>query len=317
MAEEEAAAKYDGILMTIVQQAGGIDGFFQAVFGFLRRKTDFFNDQKQGEQVIVKHTQSQYKIWEDHKKKEEEEKQKKKAKEEAKKKTTTDATEKKPEPVKEKKEEPKPEPTTIIPKPTETTTTLSGEENKEKTEDDKGDEKKEKAPGNGGKTDKYVWTQTLEELHMYITVPKEIRAKDMKVLIETTKCFVAVKGQTPIIEGEFPERIKADDSIWTIEDGEEGGKVLHLAIQKWPSQWHWWDSAIKGDAKIDTQKIEPEPSNLSDLDGETRATVEKMMFDQRQKQMGLPSSDDMKKQDMLGQFMKSHPEMDFSKTKFS
>ena len=45
MSEEEAAQRYDGVLLSIVQQAGGIDGFFEAVFGFLRRKTDFFTDQ--------------------------------------------------------------------------------------------------------------------------------------------------------------------------------------------------------------------------------------------------------------------------------
>jgi len=34
--------RWDGVFMNVIQAKGGIDGFFETVFSFLRRSTDFF-----------------------------------------------------------------------------------------------------------------------------------------------------------------------------------------------------------------------------------------------------------------------------------
>lgn len=128
---------------------------------------------------------------------------------------------------------------------------------------------------------------------------------------------MGLAGKEPIISGELWEKVKMEDCFWSIEDNPAGGnRIISITLQK-QNQMEWWRSVVLGDKEreINTQKVEPENSNLSDLDGDTRQTVEKMMYDQRQKAAGLPTADEQGKNDMLKKFMESHPEMDFSKAK--
>merc|ERR1712228_149264 len=80
---------------------------------------------------------------------------------------------------------------------------------------------------------------------------------------------------------------------------------------------NWWKRVIVGDAEIDTSKIQPENSKLDSLDADTRQTVEKMMFDQRQKMKGLPPSKEREQAAILEKFKAQHPEMDFSQLKMA
>jgi len=138
----------------------------------------------------------------------------------------------------------------------------------------------------------------------------------LSVAMTPKKCSIKIKGGATLLEGIWHKPILEDDSLWCIETDNNNRKILQLSLTKKTGQ-NWWDCILEGDEKINTQKVEPENSKLGDLDTETRSVVEKMMYDQRQKQAGLPTSEEQDKKDKLAQFMKAHPEMDFSKAKFS
>ncbi|KAI3458014.1 hypothetical protein Pfo_014677 [Paulownia fortunei] len=192
---------------------------------------------------------------------------------------------------------------------------------KEVVMEDKGSESKaeeeKKGPrapnkGNGLDMDKYSWGQSLQEINISVPVPPGTKSRFIACEIKKKHLKVGLKGQPPVVDGELFQPVKVDDCFWSLEDQ----KSISILLTK-QNQMEWWKYLVKGEPEIDTQKVEPENSKLSDLDPETRTTVEKMMFDQRQKQMGLPTSDEMQKQEILKKFRAEHPEMDFSRAKIS
>ena len=234
----------------------------------------------------------------------------------------------------------------------EAASSSEGAEGPKKEGEDEGEGKGLQPVHNGAVHDKYRWTQSLQDLIVMVPVPAGTKAKHLVIEIKKKGLLVKIAGQVnmhkappschaapspdlerplprcvtndvlprvltqePILEGETFTTVKVEDCFWSVEDdAANGGRLVSITLTKM-NQMEWWKNVVLGEPEINTQKVEPENSKLSDLDGDTRQTVEKMMYDQRQKAAGKPTADEQSKQDMLKKFMESHPEMDFSKAK--
>ena len=328
--------EYDGLLMTVIQKAGGIDNYFDAVFGFLFRKTDFFSNETKSREIMEVQFKKYLTRYQDKIEREKKIKERREKEQAALNKPTesSSATVKEitPEEYLKKKKE---EDARRLEQEKEMDKQRKEERRKEEDEkrkaegkpprEDKKDEEDEDKVKEGhvlpnkekGQTlDKYSWGQMdIKEITINVPLPKEIRAKDMDIKYDDKKLKVAIKGKEPIIDGELFATIDSESLIWTIDEDNKG-KNLVITFEK--REQTWWESVDKGDkVKVDTGKISPEASSLSDIkDPELKAQVEKMMFDTRQKQMGKPTSDILQKCPQIEDFMKAHPEMDFSHAKF-
>lgn len=93
---------------------------------------------------------------------------------------------------------------------------------------------------------------------------------------------------TPYFESEFCEKIKADESNWSVEDN----KFLILFIEK--AQEVIWKSAFKGHKEIDTKKVD-NSKRIDEFDNDTQAALNKIVYEQNRKKNGMLTTEEEKK----------------------
>lgn len=148
--------------------------------------------------------------------------------------------------------------------------------------------------GNGGICDTYYWTQTLKEATVYIDVPVGVRGKDITCSIEPRRIHMSFrKGdeRLVVLDGELDEVVRTDDSLWTLASAQKGA-MAQVIITLEKARDTWWKCVLKGHPEIDTTKVDS-TQKIEEYDAETQATIHKIMFNEKQKRLGLPTTDEM------------------------
>jgi len=126
-------------------------------------------------------------------------------------------------------------------------------------------------------TPNYRWTQTVEDVSVFIDVPLGTNPKEIEVKVQTKRLRVAIKGKKTYIDGELFLAVVADSSFWTLEDKKEIRLVLAKA-----KQYETWKTVVVGDHEMDPF-----------------------------------TALEMQKKIMLEKFQKENPGFDFSQAQFS
>jgi len=303
--------RFDDFLFTIVKETGGLEGLLHAMFSFLARRTDFFYEADPGDKmgfppgyaqrmllsIMDAYQKEHYKKYP---KKDPAEYQAKLKKLQEAKKVQEETKVQADQPKESNKPTGTKEPTKIQEEksqaPIETKQKITEKEEEDEGSFNKPSQLDPKAKAistyNGAETEKYNWSQGINEVTVQISLPTGTRAKNLAVEMTSTKLKVVLKtdGKT-LIEGDWYERIKADDSTWSVDEDS-----LVLNIEK--GNENIWKTVLKGDQEIDATKVD-NSKPIDSFDHETQGALRKIVYEQQRKQMGLPTTEEEKQHEML------------------
>lgn len=149
-------------------------------------------------------------------------------------------------------------------------------------------------PGNGAVHDKFAWNQTINDLDVKIYVPKSI-AKSKQLQVELTNRYLKVADKDHneiILEGSFSKPVNSAESMWILVPRE----YIQITLEK--EKEAWWDCLLEGEGKIDLEKINAEISFV-DMKSEEQQLIRKMMCDQQLRTEGKSTSDQVQTAETL------------------
>lgn len=144
---------------------------------------------------------------------------------------------------------------------------------------------------NGAKFDTYSWSQSIKDLDIFIKVPNSIRlGKHVQVLLTPSEFSAKVYSEDTwmlLKSGSFTKKINVEESTWILEPGD----CIHISVQKRHDSW--WNALLVDEPKINLNNID-NSIPYEDLDEESRLKIQELMFDEMQKSLGKPTAQQMK-----------------------
>ncbi|XP_076623240.1 nudC domain-containing protein 3 isoform X2 [Colletes latitarsis] len=162
---------------------------------------------------------------------------------------------------------------------------------------------------NGAVRENYTWSQSIGDLDVLIKLPSCIKtAKDLRVDLESKEIKIEARTSTfvenqesrdsrnsewtTIFVGEFSFKIRKDESVWSLVPGK------HISIHFEKASERWWEALVVGEPKIELNKIDCS-RNLDEMGLEEQMKVQELMWNQQQKFLGKPTSEQIKMEKIL------------------
>ncbi|XP_058798845.1 nudC domain-containing protein 3 [Phymastichus coffea] len=167
---------------------------------------------------------------------------------------------------------------------------------------------------NGASYENYKWSQTVNDLDVVVPIPAGARrSKDVRVELSADGLEVAVLRELTdfkaeeerglekedekwkiLVKGRFLFKIKRSESYWCLEPG----KHINLHLEK--SSERWWDALLDNEPRIELSKLDCS-RQLEDMGESEQMKVEELMWNQRRKLLGQPTSEQIRMERILQQ----------------
>lgn len=153
---------------------------------------------------------------------------------------------------------------------------------------------------NGASRDNYAWSQTLKDVDVKVFVPPTVtKAKQLSVDIRNDFIKIALKGnpsdgqgEKVLVEGKLKENIRGEETIWSLDPG----NCVQLNFEK--RREMWWKGVLEGEPEIDQKSID-NTQYVHEMDDDSQADYQRVMYDMERKRQGQPSSKEEETQNIL------------------